>query len=256
VTGSSVSFPVMGTGATIRVSGRALPDAVLSAVRARWERLESRFSLYRADSELSRLASGRITPPDATEELRAAYADAVDWRTRTNGDFTPHRPDGVLDLNGIVKAYALRDAAAELSAAGIDSWLVEIGGDVVSDPLGGAGWTAGIADPSDRVELLTAVPLGDAWTAIATSGTAERGEHVWRSSQLGEFVQVTVLGRDIVCVDVLATAILAGGRPALEHATSRWPVEVLTVDRAGAMLVTPLLGRTIRRAPAAASVGG
>jgi thiamine biosynthesis lipoprotein len=56
---------------------------------------------------------------------------------------------------------------------------------------------------------------------------------------------VTVLSRDIVQADVLATAILAGGLPALELATARHRVDVLTVDVHGALRVTPALRRVI-----------
>jgi thiamine biosynthesis lipoprotein len=257
---SSFSFAVMGTGATIRITDGAPPRGVVGRIRSRWSELEQRFSLYRPDSELSQVADGRISLLEASAELRAAYEEAVRWREETNGDFTPHRPDGVLDLDGIVKAHALRDAAAELDAAGMTEWLVDIGGDVVVADAGdqdrnegrsaGAArttWRAGIADPHDPTRLLTAVPLGERWTAIATSGTSERGEHVWRSRRLGDLVQVTVLSRDIVQADVLATAILAGGLPALEDATARHRVDVLTVDARGALRVTPALRRVIQR---------
>jgi thiamine biosynthesis lipoprotein len=245
VTAAAVRVPVMGTGATIRTSRQDPPPAVVDAIRARWEELEDRFSLYRPASEVSRIARGEVALTKAGVEVRDAYAEALQWRAATDGDFTPHRPDGVVDLSGIVKAYALRDAGALLDGTGLDGWLVEIGGDVLARSAEQDGWTAGIADPHQRGELISAVPLGGAWTAIATSGTAERGEHVWRSTQFGDLVQVTVLGRDIVETDVLATAILAGGLPALDAATRRFDVDVLTVARDRSLCVTPRLRRVI-----------
>ena len=48
-----------------------------------------------------------------------------------------------------------------------------------------------------------------------------------------------MIAPDIVTADVLATALVAGGRDYLDEATSRFPIEVLTVDRAGELLITP-----------------
>jgi thiamine biosynthesis lipoprotein len=247
----SVSFPVMGTGATLRTPQGAPPADVAARIRSRWEDLEQRFSLYRPDSELSRIARGDLLLGAASAEVLEAYEESVRWRELTDGDFTPHRPDGVLDLAGIVKAYAIRDAGRLLDEAGLAAWLVEIGGDVLTLAQDGDTWSAGIADPEDATRLITSVGLGERWRAIATSGTAERGEHVWRSRRFGELVQVSVLGADVVEVDVLATAILAGGLPALDSATSRFDIDVLTVDAAGRLRVTPRLREAITAQPPA-----
>ena len=42
--------------------------------------------------------------------MRACYSRALRWRSRTDDAFTPHRPDGVIDLSGIVKAEAMAAA--------------------------------------------------------------------------------------------------------------------------------------------------
>ena len=67
------------------------------------------------------------------------------------------------------------------------------------------------------------------------------GDHIWLGGSTGpaEYVQVTVVAGDIVTADVLATAIVAGGRSGLDEITERWDVDVLAVDRTGAMVATP-----------------
>ena len=70
------------------------------------------------------------------------------------------------------------------------------------------------------------------------------GEHVWRQGA-ADFRQVTVTASDIVTADVLATAILSGGRATRDAVTDRWDVDVLTVDQEGALDVTPRLRRLI-----------
>ena len=99
----------------------------------------------------------------------------------------------------------------------------------------------GIADPDDRSALLCAVELRGSRRAIATSGGAERGDHIWLAgtAERAEFEQVTVVADDIVTADVLATAIVAGGRRTLDDLTDRWDIDVITVDRRGELLATP-----------------
>jgi thiamine biosynthesis lipoprotein len=221
----------MGTVASLEVRGDF--DAV-DALREVFDELESRFSLYDSGTELSRVAGGVLT--GASAELLDVYAMALEWRRRTDGAFTPHRPDGVVDLDGIVKAIAIGRAARLLPDD--LAWCLNVGGDVLAN---GSPWRLGIVDPLDRGALLCAVDLGGARRALATSGTSERGEHVWRTLDAASapFAQVSVLANDIVTADVLATAILAGDGAARDRLCSRFDVDVLTVDRTGALAASP-----------------
>ncbi len=113
-------------------------------------------------------------------------------------------------------------------------------------PVDREPWVAGTVDLFDRADLLSQFDLGAGLPAIATSGTAERGEHVWPTSGSTKgdpFVQVTAAAPDIVTADVLATAILSGGAWTLQLATSTWPVEVVTVSRSGALRATAAFHR-------------
>ena len=230
------TFETMGTVVSLEWAG---DDRAISAVRAVFEAADRRFSLYRPDSELSRIADGSLELLDASTELREVYATALGWRGETGGAFTPHRPDGALDLNGIVKAWAMAEAGRAL---GDGDWCLNVGGDVLvsGQTESGAPWVVGIVDPADRAGLLTAVPLVGGRRAAATSGSAERGDHIWtRGREVAEFVQVTVVADDIVTADVLATAIVSGGAVTLDDVTARFDVDVLTVDREGGLRATP-----------------
>ena len=79
-------------------------DAVLEAFAV----YEDRFSLYRPETEASGFARREFTLRHASPEFQAVYTEAVLWRGRTDGAFTPHRPDGVVDLSGVVKALAIQ----------------------------------------------------------------------------------------------------------------------------------------------------
>lgn len=225
-------FETMGTVAS--VDG---PAAAMPSVQEIFSSTEARFSLYLPDSELSSIARGDLALPDASEELIATYTRALAWRTRTDGAFTPHRPDGVLDLNGIVKAEAIERTGAVLDATGCPDWTVNVGGDILA--LSAA--PIGIIDPHRRGALLCSVVLRNGRRALATSGSAERGDHIWHGGGFApaHFVQVTVVANDIVTADVLATAIVAGGPDALTEYADRWDIDILSVDRAGELRATP-----------------
>jgi FAD:protein FMN transferase len=116
-----------------------------------------------------------------------------------------------------------------------------VGGDLLASGRGpdGGPWTTGIVDPGDRSALVCAIELQQPRRAIATSGSAERGDHIWTAAGRSPFVQATVVADDIVTADVLATAIIAGGERMLRTACDRWPIDVLVVDRAGGLSATP-----------------
>jgi FAD:protein FMN transferase len=262
------TFTCMGTviSLTVPADARKAPQAAadeLEAATAVVERLftelDSMFSLYRPDTEASRLARGELALAAASAEMRARYEEAAEWRLLTEGAFTPERPDGALDLSGIVKGHAIREAGTSLLALGMADWCLNAGGDVLvtGSPAPGSDtpWRAGIVDPADRRTLLAGFPLGgsplcglplggqtpDGGTraALATSGSAERGDHIWRATAGPvEFVQVSVAAADVVTADVLATAIVAGGTPMANRATAMWDIDVLAVRADGDLLAT------------------
>ncbi|RFA06564.1 hypothetical protein B7R54_19255 [Subtercola boreus] len=234
----------MGTTASIRFAGESPAQSVLDALEEGFAGFDARFSLYRADSELSRLARGELALPKASEVVRASYVEALHWRSVTHDTFTPHRPDGVIDLTGIVKAQAMAAAVLLLRANGTADWLLNVGGDVViNGSNSGEPWRLGIVDPDDRLHLLCAIALDPGRTALASSGTAERGEHVWRSRSESAYRQVTVVADDIITADVWATAILAGGPSTLDLAVDEHGVDVIAVDTGGRVTASERMRR-------------
>jgi len=237
---SVTTFETMGTV----VSVRGAATATVSAVRAVFAGYDRRYSLYDPASVLSRIAAGSLRLADSPDEVRAVYALALEWRDRTGGAFTPHRPDGVIDLSGVVKALAIQAAGAALDAAvapgdaGDASWMLNAGGDVLVRGRHGADpWSVGIVDPDQRDVVVGVVQLDDR-RAVATSGTAERGEHVWRRSA-PTFRQATVIADDIVTADVLATAVVAGDEDDLRRITGDGTVDVLAFGVDGRVWATP-----------------
>lgn len=235
------TFPTMGTVVSLDVDER--DEELIGRVERVFTRADEIFSLYRPLSELARIAAGTLSLRDSSAAVRDTYAIALDWSSRTHGAFTPNRPDGAIDLGGVVKALAMADAGAVIEAAGCRDWTLNVGGDILvsAHTLEAEPHTVGIVDPHDRAALVCSVSLAGERRALATSGSAERGDHIWRSGTAGapEFAQATVIANDIVTADVLATAIIAGGSNTLDDVTDRWDVDVLSVARDGGIRATP-----------------
>jgi thiamine biosynthesis lipoprotein len=227
-------FATMGTVVSLRIDDTAVDAGLLADVEARFAAFDREFSRYRPDSPASRIADGRLALTGASDEHKHWYAEAVGWRNATGGAFDPHRRDGTVDLAGIIKAAAIQAAGSALDGAGIARWCCNAGGDVLTGGgAPGTPWTVGISHPEDAGRLLSTVALLGDRRAVATSGTSQRGEHVWRTDTAGEYRQVTVVGTDIITADVLATAVLAGGRDVLHQAVDRWQVDVIAVTDTG-----------------------
>jgi len=235
------TFDTMGTTVSLRlveVVG-VDADAAVAVAQDAFEDLNERFSLYRDQSEISRIARGELTLAQASDEMRSAYGDALEWRDKTGGAFTPHRPDGVLDLSGTIKAVGIQRAFDTLRAAGYRDFAVNCGGDILfaGTPDDAESWTVGIIDPADRTRTVTSIRMDQARPACATSSNAERGEHIWRRPDTDiTFAQVTVVAPDILTADVCATAIIAGGHETMNQLTHAFDIAVLVVLNDGEFL--------------------
>ena len=116
-----------------------------------------------------------------------------------------------------MKGWATERATGALDAAGLEHWCVSVGGDlqVRGQPGGGSRgrpWRIAVADPLHPGRVLASFDLHDG--AVATSGTAERGRHLWdgrTGRPPGALASVTVLGPHLTWADALATAAFALG---------------------------------------------
>jgi len=181
--------------------------ATVAAVLERWE---AAFSLFRPESELSRVNASPARVLGVSSLFTRALEVALDMAAETEGLVDPtlcgrwhevvlsgwmlSRPPGLaLDLNGVVKALAVDDAAATLDGPG----FVSVGGDLA------------VRGPVD-----VALPAGGAIRVVsgglATSGTASRGAHLvdtatGRASE-SCWEQVTASGATCLDADVAAKA--------------------------------------------------
>jgi thiamine biosynthesis lipoprotein ApbE len=69
-------------------------------------------------------------------------------------------------------------------------------------------WTVGIRNPRNPTRALLAAELTD--EAIATSGSHERGDHIWGSGPDG-LASVSTIGSEIGTADPISTALFCSG---------------------------------------------
>jgi len=223
--------PVMGTVVSFDVPVTARHDGSLDAA-VRWLHWVDRvFSPFRPDSDISLLADAEVTVDGCAAEVAEVIEACAFVRELSGGYFTAS-PAGRFDPSGYVKGWAVERAADILTAAGSASHLVNGGGDVQcvggrpvpaaagalaggGTPPGGATqapWRVGVADPHRPGRLALVVEARDC--AVATSGTAERGTHIFNphaGRPAAGLASLTVVGPSLSLADACATAAFAMG---------------------------------------------
>jgi thiamine biosynthesis lipoprotein len=233
---------VMGTVASVHVHDaidHELADRAVEAALAELERLEQIFSTFRPTSEISRVNDGSMSLLDCSQEV-IDVLDACTWLERmSDGAFTVRRNDRI-DPAGFVKGWATERAGQVLSRHGLQHWYLGVGGDIVlsGSPAGRSTWTIGIADPTHQRALITGVSVTGG--AIATSGTAERGRHLWSAdgSDADTFASVTVLGPSLTWADAFATTACAMGTAGIEWVMQFEGYRALAVTHDGQLVNT------------------
>ena len=252
--------PVMGTTVTIDVRPPFVdPDAVERAV-AWFHDVDRRFSLYRPDSEASRVAAGMLRLEDANPDVRAMATLADVVRDRSDGYFDArrHRPDGLLDTTGIVKGWSVDEAVALLRLAGGVNLQVAAGGDLFAsgEAEPGRPWRIGIRHPDEPLKLAAVLAVRD--LAVATSGLYERGGHI-RDPHTGrvplELASMTVVGPTLALADAYATAAFAMGERGLAWIARQPGYGGLAITRAGRMAWTPMVDELLVPAEAEPPAG-
>lgn len=213
---------VMGTVASVHVHGGVPAEVADPAIDAAFDelrRLEAMFSTFRPTSEISRVNDGSLSLLDCSPEV-IDVLDACTWLEHVSGGaFTARRPaDGRIDPAGFVKGWAADRAGLALAAHGLEQWCLTVGGDLLvhGRPNDADRWTIAIADPTHRRAVITGVVV--AGGAVATSGTAERGHHLWSAdgTAADTFASVTVTGPSLTWADAFATAACAMGAAGLD----------------------------------------
>jgi FAD:protein FMN transferase len=244
---------VMGTAVSIDTRRGAVPPDVLDRVIRHLREVDARFSTYRADSEISRLARGELTEETCSPDVRHVLAVCDHLAVTSAGAFDARRQPaaGGLDPSAYVKGWAIEEAAWILDDAGVGDYLINAGGDILARGLADDDrpWRIGIRHP-DRVDRIAAV-VSVTDRAVATSGTYERGDHILdprTGDPATSLRSLTVVGPRLAFVDAYATTAFVMGLDGLAWVADRPDHAAMAITTDGRLVWTPGMDRYLASA--------
>jgi thiamine biosynthesis lipoprotein len=155
--------------------------------------------------------------------------------------------DGVqIDLGGIAKGYICDRVADFLRERGVQSGLLNFGGNVVTigDHPDGRPWSVALQKPDAQRELAAFAVVKSSNSAVVTSGPYERGfdldgkryHHILDPRDCwpvkSELLSVTVLCADAALADALATTVLVLGAQDGFKLAVRYDAKLVLLDDA------------------------
>jgi len=205
---------LMGMPITVEVVDPNVTEAAIENVFAFFRYVDDTFSTYKEQSEISKINRGELGEEAYSDDMKTILALSEQTKQETRGYFDI-RHNGIVDPSGIVKGWAIFQAAQMLQDAGWRNFYIDAGGDIqVAGTKGGHPWRIGIRNPFNRSENVKVLTITD--KGIATSGTAIRGQHIYDphrpDTSIEDIVSLTVIGPNIYEADRFATAAFAMGK--------------------------------------------
>lgn len=248
---------IMGTAISLGLRDDDVALDVVDAVFAHLRSIDDRFSPYRPDSEVSRLARGEIAESEASADMRFVLAACDHLAVTSGGAFDARTAGrgGGLDPSGFVKGWAVEEAAWHLDAADVHDYVLNAGGDLIARGVAGPDrpWRVGIRHPDEPDRVARVLAISD--RAVATSGTYERGDHIVdpRSGRPATALRsMTVVGPGLAFADAYATAAFVMGLDGLAWVAGHPGYEALAITADDRVVWTP--GLDAYRVPGSGSV--
>jgi thiamine biosynthesis lipoprotein len=163
----------------------------------------------------------RPSEQELRHALKSSGQTAFDF-DRESVTISRRMVDGWMTAGGFGKGAALRSATRALRQRGIESALLDFGGQLESfgSPTGEQGRRVGVAHPAHRFETVAVLRLGDQSTATSAASErfieidGERYGHILdpRTGQpVPAWGSVTVVASDAMVADLLSTAFFVMG---------------------------------------------
>lgn len=204
--------------------------------------IDETFSTYKPTSEISKINQGQLPIQDYSPDMVEILKLAEQTKQETKGYFDIKKTDGSLDPSGVVKGWAIWQAGKLLQRAGYQHFFIDVGGDIqahVADQQT-QKWRVGIRHPVNLKDIVKVLQITD--QGVATSGTYERGQHIYnphhKGQLLNEILSITVIGPNIYEADRFATAAFAMGRSGIDFIESHPNLEAYMIDNQGIATMT------------------
>jgi thiamine biosynthesis lipoprotein len=205
----------MGMPVTLEVIDSSVIGEIFDTVFSYFEYVDAKFSTYKEASEISLINDHELEWVDASEDMKTIFNLAEQTRMATDGFFDILH-NGFFDPSGLVKGWAIQNAAGILSENGVEDFYIEAGGDIQTAGKNNLGqnWRVGIRNPFNSEEIVKVLSVSGC--GVATSGTYVRGQHIYNpkngNQPLTDIMSLTVVGPNIYEADRFATAAFAMGR--------------------------------------------
>ena len=208
---------VMGSVLSFTVPDKELEQSVLEGFLNILRTAERRFSVYLADSELSRYNQNEIKKSELSQDFGEVMNLCDFFCKKTDGYFSAYF-NKEYNPTGLVKGWAIEKAAQYLLEQGCGTFLINIGGDILAKSNTEKVWKIVVQNPFDKNKVIAV--LNEKNIAVATSGIYERGEHIINPKTqqvVNTLTSLTVIGPSIIEADVYATACFAMGEGGLAY---------------------------------------
>ncbi|GAC1370471.1 MAG: FAD:protein FMN transferase [Candidatus Saccharimonadales bacterium] len=231
---------IMGLPVTVALADAAGTPEHLERVFAYFEAVDARYSTYKEDSEISRINAG--LPEDQWSQEMKYVLDLCDETRRLTAGYFDINRGGRLDPSGLVKGWAIQNAAEMLLESGLKNFFIDAGGDIAAFGHNRVGrkWRVGVRNPFSHDEIIKILAVSD--RGVATSGTAIRGQHIYNpltpSASLDAVKSITVIGPNVYEADRFATAALGMGRSGIGFIEQLEGFEAYIVDAHGHATLT------------------
>ncbi|MCL5275031.1 MAG: FAD:protein FMN transferase [Chloroflexi bacterium] len=232
---------MMGMPITIEIADASAREESIDDAFLFLEYVDDTFSTYKPDSEISRINQKRLELSQASAPMQTIFAMAEETRQDTDGYFDIlHK--GHYDPSGLVKGWAILNAAAMLRERGYRNFYVEAGGDIEAAGVNAQGekWRVGIRNPFNMREIVKVLEISDC--GVATSGTYVRGQHIYNpkgdAPLQTSVLSLTVIGPNIYEADRFATAAFAMDERGVSFIGTLEGFEAYQIDQAGVATFT------------------
>jgi thiamine biosynthesis lipoprotein len=211
--------------------------------------IDETFSTYKPDSEISKINRGELAEHQYSPDIREIFKLAEQTKQETHGYFDIRKPDGTRDPSGIVKGWAIWQAGLLLEREGYSYFFIDAGGDIQGHVANQQNqtWRVGIRNPFKREEIIKVLQTTN--EGVATSGTYERGQHIYDPHEpaklISGIVSLTVIGPNVYEADRFATAAFAMGSAGISFIESLPGLEGYVVDAEGTATMTSGFGKYV-----------
>jgi FAD:protein FMN transferase len=202
----------MGMPITVEINDAQVTPEIFAKVFSYFTYVDNKFSTYKNDSEITQINEGKIRSDKYSEDMKTIFRLAAKTKTESDGFFDIYH-NGKYDPSGVVKGWAILNAAKLIKSDGYNNFYVDAGGDIQVSGKNSQNrkWRIGIKNPFNQNEIVKTLYINK--EGVATSGTYIRGQHIYNPKmphrEINSIISLTVIGPDVLETDRFATAAFA-----------------------------------------------